>query len=93
MRELERTQGQQWVSTKGKRTNMPFVRCATSGAWKTKLPEASVAEIETACGSLMSTLDYELVTRSEQIRERLPLRDRVQVYQTSIPRRLAPERH
>ena len=93
MRELERTQGQQWVSTKGKRTDIPFVRCATSGAWKTKLPEASVAEIETACGSLMSTLGYELVTRSEQDpREAAATRSGLSI-QTSIPRRLAPERH
>jgi hypothetical protein len=65
MRELEQTQGGQWVSTKGKRTDIPFVRAATSGAWKTKMPEHSVAEIEAAWGAVMSALGYELVTRPE----------------------------
>jgi len=65
MRELEGTQGQQWVSTKGKRTDIPFVREATSGGWKTKLPKNSIAEIESAWGSLMSALGYELVTNPE----------------------------
>ncbi len=64
MRELESTQGKQWVSTKGKRTDIPFVRGATSGGWKTKLPESSIAEIESAWGALMRTLGYELITTS-----------------------------
>jgi hypothetical protein len=62
MRELERMQGKQWISTKGKRTDIPFVRGATSGGWKTKLPESSIAEIENAWGTLMRSLGYELVT-------------------------------
>jgi len=65
MRKLERIQGHEWVSTKGRRTDIPFVRSATSGAWKTKLPEKAVFEIEAAWGSIMSSLGYELATRSE----------------------------
>jgi len=65
MRELEQSQGGQWVSTKGKRTDIPFVREASAGAWKTKMPERSVAEIEAAWGSVMSALGYDLVTRPE----------------------------
>jgi hypothetical protein len=65
MRKLEKTQGDQWVSTKGKRNDIPFVRGATSGGWKTKLAENLVAEIEGAWGSLMNALGYELVTRPD----------------------------
>jgi len=34
MRSLEATQGDQWVSTKNKRSDIPFVRTASSGLWK-----------------------------------------------------------
>lgn len=61
MRKLEKRQGNDWVSTKGKRSDIPFVRSATSGGWKNKLPESSAAEIEAAWGSMMRTLGYELV--------------------------------
>ncbi len=62
MRGLEKTQGDQWVSTKNKRSDIPFVRTAASGLWKEKLPAESIAEIEAAWGPLMSSLGYELTT-------------------------------
>jgi Sulfotransferase domain len=62
LRSLEKVQAERWVSTKNKRPDIPFVRTATVGGWKTKLAESSVAEIETAWGSLMAKLGYELVT-------------------------------
>jgi len=93
MRQLEKTQGDQWVSTKGKRTDIPFVREATSGAWKTKLAENLVAEIESAWGSLMSTLGYELVTRPEQSPREAPTARSGLGLQTSMPRSLAREQH
>jgi len=62
MRELEKQQSDQWVSTKNKRKDIPFVRTALAGGWKTKLPAALVAEIESAWGPLMRFLNYELVT-------------------------------
>ncbi len=62
MRGLEKTQGDQWVSTKNKRSDIPFVRTASSGLWKEKLPVGSIAEIESAWGPLMSSLRYELTT-------------------------------
>lgn len=65
MRKLEQTQGGEWVSTKGKRSDIPFVRSASSGGWKSKLPENLVATIEAAWGLLMTTLGYALVTRPE----------------------------
>jgi hypothetical protein len=64
MRSFEKTQGDQWVATKNKRSDIPFVRTATSGLWKEKLPASSIAEIESAWGHLMSGLRYELTTRS-----------------------------
>jgi Sulfotransferase domain len=63
MRGMEKTQGDQWVTTKNKRSDIPFVRTASSGLWKEKLPPESVAEIESAWGSLMRELGYELTNR------------------------------
>jgi hypothetical protein len=60
MRELERKQANQWSSTKETRKDKPFVRAAKSGGWKSELPEACVAEIESAWGGLMKDLGYEL---------------------------------
>ena len=60
MRSLEAAQGDQWISTKNKRSDIPFVRSAAAGLWKTKLPASSIAEIESAWGPLMKNLGYEL---------------------------------
>jgi hypothetical protein len=62
MRSLEATQGDKWVSTKDKRSDIPFVRTASSGLWKEKLPAISIAEIESAWGPLMLELGYELTS-------------------------------
>ncbi|PYX29905.1 MAG: hypothetical protein DMG80_13475 [Acidobacteria bacterium] len=59
MRKLEASQGEQWVSTKNKRSDIPFVRTASSGLWKEKLPPTSIAEIESAWGPLMNELGYQ----------------------------------
>jgi hypothetical protein len=63
MRELEKTQGKDWVSTKNRRDDIPFIRTAVTGGWKNKLSPESVAEIEAAWGNIMAQLGYELVTR------------------------------
>ena len=60
MRDLERLQSKQWVATKGKRDDIPFVRQAQAGSWKELLPHGSVVEIEAAWGDLMMALGYEL---------------------------------
>lgn len=60
MRELEKIQGKDWVSTRNKRTDIPFIRTAESGAWKTKLPAESILEIEAAWTPLIRSLGYEL---------------------------------
>jgi len=60
MRELEKLQGDQWVSTKNRREDIPFVRTALAGGWRKNMPASSVAEIESVWGPLMSLLGYEL---------------------------------
>ena len=62
MRTLEKTQWDKWVTTKDTRQDIPFVREAKSGGWKSKLSEASVRIIEEAWGGSMQELGYELVT-------------------------------
>jgi hypothetical protein len=66
MREMEKTQGQDWVSTKDKRSDIPFIRTASAGGWKSKLRPEWVAEIEAAWGNIMAQLGYELVTRQAE---------------------------
>ncbi|HEV2731881.1 MAG TPA: sulfotransferase domain-containing protein, partial [Terriglobales bacterium] len=64
MRSLESVQAEQWVTTKNKRSDIPFVRTAASGLWKSKLPANAIGEIESAWGPLMKNLGYELVSTS-----------------------------
>ncbi|MGA9530123.1 MAG: sulfotransferase domain-containing protein [Terriglobales bacterium] len=64
MRELEKKEGADWVTTKDKRPDIPFIGNAVSGRWKSKLPGAAAAEIESAWGALMTSLGYELTARS-----------------------------
>jgi hypothetical protein len=60
MRELEKLQGHLWSSTKHTRQDRPFVRAAKAGGWRTELPTSCAREIESAWGSLMRELGYEL---------------------------------
>lgn len=60
MRDMERTQASEWVATKNRRQDIPFVGAASSGGWKTRLPADSVAAIESAWGPLMLRLGYEV---------------------------------
>ena len=62
MRELEKLEADQWVATKNRRKDIPFVRVAKAGGWRTSLPGKSVEQIENAWGDLMTILGYELVT-------------------------------
>ncbi len=66
MRELEKREADQWVATKNRRQDIPFVRVAKSGGWRTSLPENCVRQIEEAWGDLMTTLGYELSVRVPQ---------------------------
>ena len=62
MRQLERATAHLWSTTKDTRRDIPFVRSARAGGWRTDLPPASVAQIEAAWGPLMRWLGYELST-------------------------------
>jgi len=66
MRELEAAQTRLWSSTKETRKDLPFVRSAKAGGWRSELPAASVAELERAWGPLMKWLGYELTTTAVQ---------------------------
>ena len=60
MRELEKSQSQEWVATKNKRSDIPFVGAAEVGNWKKLLSKNSIAEIESVWGDLMIALGYQL---------------------------------
>jgi len=69
LRQLEKVEHEAWVTTKGKRADVPFIAEAVAGAWKRKLPEPSVALIESAWGHLMEHLGYETsAPRSSNVR-------------------------
>jgi hypothetical protein len=59
MRGLEQRQAQEWIATRNRRQDIPFVRVAKSGGWKTALTPASVATIEGEWGSIMEMVGYE----------------------------------
>jgi hypothetical protein len=61
MRTLEKLEEDNWVATKKHRKDIPFVRVAKSGGWRTALPEASAQLIEEAWGDIMTAVGYELV--------------------------------
>ena len=63
MRESEKKQGERSMLIKGSRQDIPFIRSAKSGGWRSDLPESQVARIESAWGDIMACLGYELVTR------------------------------
>ena len=66
LRELEKKEGGVWVSTKNKRSDIPFIGNAAAGKWKSVLPDAAVEEIESAWGNTMAQLRYVLVTRKAE---------------------------
>jgi hypothetical protein len=59
LRQLEKVEHEAWVTTKGKRADVPFIAEALAGIWKQNLPEPSVALIESAWGHWMNSLGYE----------------------------------
>ncbi len=62
MRRQEELEQDTWVATRGRRKDVPFFGPAKPGRWKTEMPPASVALIESAWGPLMKALGYELTT-------------------------------
>ena len=59
MRKLEKTEHELWITTKGRRADIPFVGAAKSGRWSESLPRAAAALIESEWGELMKSLGYE----------------------------------
>jgi hypothetical protein len=62
MRKLEEKEAGVWLMTKKTRQDIPFVRTAVSGEWRTRLPSSCIAAIELAWAPLMRRLGYELST-------------------------------
>ena len=60
MRSLEQKQWKQWGTTKNTRSDIPFVREATSGGWRGKLSPVSAHKIGMAWGATMEELGYEV---------------------------------
>ena len=58
MRELEQEQRRGHKMLKRSRADIPFVRAAKSGQWRTDLPPEAVQQIESAWGSVMRELGY-----------------------------------
>jgi len=63
MRKLEKQEEDNWIATKNRRKDIPFVGKAKSGGWKTNLPEECVQQIESAWGDVMNHLGYRCVTQ------------------------------
>ena len=62
MRNLEKQQQDEWIATKNRRKDIPFIGKAKSGGWKTALPAECVQQIESAWGDVMNHLGYRCVT-------------------------------
>jgi hypothetical protein len=62
MRKLESAQNLEWGTTRETRKDIPFVRKAESGQWRTALSAKSLAEIESAWGHIMRLTGYELAS-------------------------------
>jgi hypothetical protein len=61
MRTLEKSQAQLFTSTKNTRQDIPFVRAAKSGGWRSALPEPCALQLDEAWGNLIQWLGYEPV--------------------------------
>ncbi len=72
MRQLENKEGGKWLQTKYTRQDAPFVGKASSGGWKSVLPNESAALIEESWQDLMSELGYESVIRPSSPRVASP---------------------
>src|SRR5207248_6418008 len=63
MRKLEKRDSHVSSMTKTSRQDLPFVRAASSGGWRSELPEVLVSRIEAEWAPLMRSLGYALSTR------------------------------
>jgi uncharacterized membrane protein YkvA (DUF1232 family) len=65
MRNLEKEQARLWKETRKTRQDKPFVRKASAGGWRSRLPESSVARMEAAWGDVMGSVGYGLTKKPE----------------------------
>ena len=68
MRELEKSQAQLFTSTKDTRQDIPFVRAAKPGGWRSSLPPECAGQIEQAWGQIIRWLGYELLSGEQASR-------------------------
>jgi hypothetical protein len=61
MRALEKSQAQLFTSTKNTRPDIPFVRAARAGGWRSALPEECALQLDEAWGHLIQWLGYDTV--------------------------------
>ena len=69
MQSLEEKQAQEWITTKGTRQDIPFIRAAKAGEWRRKLPPGAVQMLEDAWGTTIKELGYDLARDSNADRE------------------------
>jgi glycosyltransferase involved in cell wall biosynthesis len=74
MQSLEQKQSRQWGTTKNSRQDIPFVREAKAGGWRSKLSGTAVRTIEQAWGTTMKALGYDLVMRADDDPELLDVK-------------------
>jgi hypothetical protein len=67
MRQIEKNNSGDWHLTRNTRKDIPFVRTAKSGNWRTELPANAVAKIEGQWGQVMGWVGYQLVTKVPEI--------------------------
>ncbi len=66
MRMLEARDRRLWKTTKGSRSDIPFVRKAKAQQWWDELPPSALATIEAAWGPVMDLLGYVLATEKAE---------------------------
>jgi hypothetical protein len=69
MQNLEKKHASEWKLTKSTRQDIPFVRQAKSGGWRSELSANSVRAIEQAWGTTMKELGYDPVVNAAAHRE------------------------
>jgi len=73
MRKMEKAQSDDCSLTKTSRKDLPFVRAAKSGGWKSGLPDQLTAKIDAAWAPIMRSVGYEASTRLAQQSSELDL--------------------
>jgi sulfotransferase family protein len=73
MRQIEQQETDLWEGTKDTRKDIPFVRAAKAGGWKSTLSQESIELIEAAWSPLLALLGYEVPERLVAMSQRIPI--------------------